>query len=459
MTSSTLSRRRLLRAGTYALTLPALESLAPRGARAASKPPVRLVFYFQPDGTMEGPERFGDTRQYKPTRELWFPEGEGANFTLRELNAPLEPLKQDLIFFRGVNLSLPGTYTHNAGMRHAMTCGTPNSIDQVVGEQVGRTTRFKTLEIGVGTQYRGELPARLHYKDGASIPAEANPNVVFQKLFGSNPGGSVSAAEMEALVRLQGRRKSVLDGVVEELKALETRAGKDDREKLEAHVGSVRDLEKALVGLNGAMAESTAAACGKPQVDFSLIKDQKVWGVTYGSTVPNLDKIAQVQQELAVLALRCDLTRVATVFYQRSTSTQTFPFLPIKNKNAQQHVTAHHCWRSAELVEDYKTIKKWQTQMYRELLEKMKGVREADGSTLLDNALVLWLSEMNVGNHGQPNMPYVMAGRGGGAVKPGRYLVYNGVKQSRLFLSMAHAAGARLEKFGPDSEPLTGLGG
>lgn len=92
--------------------------------------------------------------------------------------------------------------------------------------------------------------------------------------------------------------------------------------------------------------------------------------------------------------------------------------------------------------------------MYRELVEGLKATREADGSTLLDNTLLLWISDMNVGNHGMAKVPYVLAGRGGGPVKPGRFLTYPGVKHSRIMLAMAQAAGAPLAKYGPDTEPL-----
>lgn len=448
MSSSHLSRRKLLRGAGYTLALPVLESLVSRSARAATKPPVRLMFYFQPDGMLEG-NRTG-------YGEHWFPEATGTDFQLRELSAPLEPVRHDVIMFKGMNLSFQGTasqFTHPNGMKHALACGERTSFDQVMGEKISRDTRFKTLEIGVGTTFRANGNGMIHFKDGAQLPAQSNPNVLFQKLFGAGPTGMGSMADMDALARLQARRKSVLDGVVEELNALQGKVARDDRHKVEAHVASIRDVERSLMDVNRAMAQDPAA-CTQPQVDFSPLKDQTVWSGGGESSVPNLDKIAKVQHQLTMLAMRCDLTRVATVYYQKSASYQTYPFLPLKDKGMRQHEMAHHCWRSREKVEDFKIIKKWHASQFADLVQGLKAIREADGSTMLDNTLLLWISDMSNGAHGTTNMPYVLAGRGGGAVKSGRVLAFPGARNSRIMLTLARAAGAPLAKFGPDTEPL-----
>src|SRR5689334_4598754 len=83
---SPLTRRAFLGGAATVVTLPFLESLAAR-ASIAPPPPVRLVFWYAPDGMV---------------MDAWRPSAEGALGTLPRILAPLDPVKSDLLVLSGL---------------------------------------------------------------------------------------------------------------------------------------------------------------------------------------------------------------------------------------------------------------------------------------------------------------------------------------------------------------------
>lgn len=78
---------------------------------------------------------------------------------------------------------------------------------------------------------------------------------------------------------------------------------------------------------------------------------------------------------------------------------------------------------------------------------------------MLDHSLILLCSEIADGDqHTHYNMPFVLAGRAGGALSTGRIANYEGRHHSNLLLSMARACGQSLDAFGDRSDGgLSGL--
>ncbi len=451
--SSTLNRRKLLSAAGFALTLPLLPSLAPRGARAASGAVKRLVLWYQPDGDMED----------KP---YWFPKGTEDNFQLGQASAVLDPIKSDCVFLHGVHNGTPAGDCHSDYMPNMQTGGTrKDSIDQLIAAGLQSSSAFASLEFGVATDREATNGGRLSFKGGVPLAPQADPNQMFLNIFRdrAGSGGMPAMADPQALQRLQllqKKRQSILDGVLVELNEVSGRVNAEDKLRLDAHASAVRDFEKTLITLNGSMAESAPADCGAPQLDVSSLAGQSVWnGALDNQSVPNLDKIAQVQQDLLVLALRCDMTRVATFMYNRSLSSQTFEFLPIVNKSTISHMFAH-TWRiSAEMENDFVVVKKWRASMFLKLVQALKAVSDGQG-TLLDSTLLVWICEMGLGSHAPSNIPFVIAG-GGKAFRTGRFLDYagngGGEPHMKLYLSLAQALGVPLTEFGGATTGLSGL--
>lgn len=445
-----MTRRRFLRGAGWVIGLPYLESLAPRRAAAAA-PRKRFVLWYQPDGDME-------------QRPYWFPTGGETTFQLGDASRPLEAVRQDIIMLHGVHNGNSAGDCHGDYMPNMMTGGTrKDSIDQVIAAGLKAPTPFPSLELGVGTDLKSSAGGRLSFRGGTALPPEANPNAMFAKIFADARAGSAAtaAADPDATHKLQlmqQRRMSVLDGVLEELAAVSSAAGRDDRARLDAHASAVRDFEKTLSSLNAGTPDAPPD-CGKPAVDTSALAGQAKWnGGIENASVPNLDKIAAVQQQLLVLALRCDMTRVASLMYNRSLSSQTFEFLPIVNKTTISHMFAH-TWRSSKQLEaDFVVVKRWRASMFRDLVLALKDAREGAG-TLLDSTVVLWTCEMGLGSHAPTNVPFVIAGNAGGALKTGRFLDYEGESHNKLFIALANAVGVPLTSFGNATGPLPRLSG
>lgn len=446
-----LSRRRVLRAAGFALALPFLRSLEPRPARAAEGAAKRLVLWYQPDGDME-------------EKPYWFPRGSEQDFQLAEVSGVLEPVKQELIFLHGVHNGTPAGDCHSDYMPQMQTGGTRvDSIDQLIAAGLGGATPFRSLEFGVATDREASNGGRLSFKGGVALAPEADPNQMFLHIFRdrASSGGSAPADDVEAAARLKllhEKRLSILDGVLEELGAVSGRVGQEDRLLLDQHATAVRDFEKTLSALNQSMGEATPASCGMPVLDVSALGGQTQWhGGIDNASVANLDKIAKVQQDLLLLALRCDMSRVVTFMYNRSLSSQTFEFLPVVNRTTISHLFAH-TWRTTpEMESDFLLIKKWRASMFLQLVQALAAVPE-DAGSMLDQTLLVWMCEMGLGSHAPSNIPFVIAG-GGSAFRTGRFLQYSGAGEphQKLYLSLAHAMGVPLASFGGVTEALPGL--
>jgi hypothetical protein len=55
--------------------------------------------------------------------------------------------------------------------------------------------------------------------------------------------------------------------------------------------------------------------------------------------------------------------------------------------------------------------------MAADLLQKMDAVQEASGRTLLDNSLVMYMSDMHHGDHASFDLPLALFGSGGGTFR------------------------------------------
>jgi hypothetical protein len=441
-------RRLVLRSAAAAVTLPLLPSVAPRPARGAA-PRKRLVLWFQPDGIMEAA---------KLGFEPWWPAGSETAFTLAPHSKPLEALKGDLVFLRGIHNTSSTKQMldsiHGTMLRHMLTGGGPSSLDQVIADRVGGTTRFRSLELGVATSTTGKNDTRMSYRDGAALTPEPDPTRVYARLFGaaipSEPRPSTTGND-EAVLRLLQRRKSVLDGVLQEIDAVRARLGADDRKRLDEHAAAIRDVERTLATMNPSAAPGAAGAlsCRQPALDTAALGGQ----TRFANVIPNMHKVAALQHEVMLLALRCDLSRVVTVMFMKGRAdTQPYEFLPIGDRTKGQHAWAHswsNATRSPTGARDYGQVHIWRAELFRDLVARLKAIPDEEGTTLFDNTLLAWISEMGDGSHNHRFLPWVLAGRAGGQLKTGRALRLDAPHTNAL-ISIAALMGVSLPSFGLD---------
>jgi hypothetical protein len=174
-----------------------------------------------------------------------------------------------------------------------------------------------------------------------------------------------------------------------------------------------------------------------------------------------MNKIAQVQHDLMMLALHCGKHKVATMMFMRGRDdSQPYEFLNIKAKDKGQHGFAH-MWDTDKIPTgkpDYAAVHKWRAELFRDLVLGLKARDEGDGTTMFDNTLLVWISEMGDGkSHDPKNMTMVMAGKAGRNLKTGRSLQFNEPHTNAL-ISVAQMMDVPLTKFGADgTRPLPGL--
>ncbi len=440
------SRRHLLKrlgiAAAASPLVPLLHSELASGQQAA--PPKRLILFFTPHGTVWN---------------QWAPTGTESAFTLSPILSPLERHKSHLTVLAGVgipdkgvgaphtkgpSLLWTGSTLADDGTFNRTDCSggctfgwnTSASIDQLVVNALKPTTVYKSLQFGV--RCGGNNPASRMIYTAAQQPLapETDPWAAFGRLF-STPTAPT------ALAKLQAERKSSLDVVAAELGAIRTRLAAADRAKLDAHLASVSALEKRLLA-------TQPAACVPPALGAKLNAGDMV----------NTPTVVDRQFDLMTAALACDLTRVASFQYSIGDNDgTTYSWLG--------HTVAHHGMTHAPDSDtatwaSVAQIYNWYATKFGELLDRLAAVKEGAG-TMLDNTLVVWGSELGKGNsHSFAQVPFVLAGGAGGALRPGRFLQYPaGTQHNRLLVAIAQAMGVTgVDKIGSTdagSGPLSGL--
>lgn len=429
-----MNRRQFLRgAGSIAVAIPFLSSLQGRVGAAPTPRPKRFVAWFSACGTIN---------------PVWTPTGSETSFTFGDILEPLNTYKSDVLVLDGIDMvstsSGPGS-AHQKGMGHLLT-GTELqdgsfaggggasagfaggvSIDQVMAKRIGEGSRISSLQLAVQA-FNNDVWSRMSYTaPGVSLPPINDPAIAFDRIFGGMVGDPAAAA------RLRAQRKSVLDGVSAHFASINARLSGEDRKRLDAHLTSVRDVEKRL----DAVAGSVCTVPSKP-------------GAVDLKSSAGFPLVGKLHMELLALALACDITRVATFQWSRATSPTVYSFLGSDMKESH-HELSHAGDTDAVAKAKLVRINKWHAQQFAAFLGLLKKVEEAPGETLLDSTVVFWGNELAVGNtHSRKDMPFVVAGKGGGAIKPGRWVKYpSGTPHNNLLVGLANAVGLTdLKTFG-----------
>ncbi len=309
------------------------------------------------------------------------------------------------------------------------------TVDQEVANHIGTETPFSSLELGVDN-FGGVEHLRyvLSYKGEAQpVPVESDPYAVFDRLFGD------LALDPEELARLRGERLSVIDFLDRDMDRFANQVGRSDLQKTEAHLDAIRGIEQRLT--NGA-----DASCVLPELPEGLNPDAGA----------NFPVVGQLQMDMIVTAMACGLTNVASLMWGPAPYGSNFEWVPGVTGNSTFHELSHAATNDAGAQDQIQAISRWYTQQYAYLLQRLKDIPEGDG-TMLDNSLVVWVTDnAKSNNHSGNNMPYVMGGRAGGTISPGRFLTYDDVPHNQLLVSICQAMGIDTEQFG---DPQYGSGG
>lgn len=447
------NRRHFLRGLGACIALPAFESFSPlrllaansagKLATTASGAPLRTAFIYFPNGAIPS---------------AWWPEGPGSDFKLGRTLQPLEVNRQHIQILGGLE-HLNATAGPDGAGDHARANGTfltgvrmkksatdiraGISIDQVMAKQIGQLTRFPSLELTCdGRRTTGACDSgyscAYQYNVSWSSPTtpmtpEANPRLVFERLFGSGSPG-------ERTVSLKQRRqeqRSILDFIVADAHDLQRQLTARDKDKLDQYLTGVRDLETRI--------QKTEQL---PQVE-----DPET--ATPAGIPPSYAEHIQLMFDTLHLAFQTDATRVATLLLAHDGSNRSFTEIGISEGH---HELSHH-FNNEEKIQKISDIDLWYVKQFAQFLQKLEATKDVDGNSLLHNSMILYGSGNADGNrHTHSNLPLILAGAGGGTLTPGRYVKHSSAPTTNLFLSMADRLGIQdLERFGDSSGRLANI--
>lgn len=450
--SRKFSRRTMLRGLGTAIALPWLESVSwaagQAAGSAASLPPRRLAFFYVPNGM---------------NMAHWTPPADSKLGALPEILQPLDGFKDYLNVLSGLTCDKArangdGPGDHARAMSAFLTCRQPRkthgadirvgiSADQHVANQIGDNTRFPSLELGIeaGKQagncdsgYSCAYSSNLSWR-GESTPnaKETDPKAVFDRLF----GGTDPKELKEARAKRELYNKSVLDFVTEDAKGLTKTLGTGDQRKLDEYLTSVREVEQQIEKVRQAAANRKPVE--KPDMDVPK-------GVP-----PEVKDHIHLMGDLLVLAFQTDLTRVATLPIANDGSNRPYKFIDVPEGH---HDLSHH-GNDAKKLEKIKKINTFHVEQFAYILGKMKGVKEANGSCLLDHVMMVYGSAIGDGNrHNHDDLPILLAGKGGGTIECGRHVVFPkraDTPIANLYLALFDRMGAPADRFGDSTGKLS----
>ncbi len=328
-----------------------------------------------------------------------------------------------------------------------MTGGGP-SIDQHIAGQLdaaGVRTKLRSLELRVHPTAAGNLAySYMCYAGKAQPVASVNdPVQIFGRLFADPPASPDDPAARLAQMQKLARRTSVLDHVLGEYKSLAARVGTDDRQRLEQHFTAVRNVEMRLATQAG-MSAPQAAAC------------KKAASPTATTDIP---KLGRTLMDLLKIAWECDLTRVATIQWGQAATNLTLRWLGMTK---DWHTVSHNPGEmDPTAVKQLVDIDTWLAGELAYFLGELRKTPDAEGGNLLTSSSVLWVNEIARGyDHSQVAVPFLVAGRLGGALRTGRRLKFSGRAHNDLLVTVMNAMGIPGAQFGDprhNQGPLPGL--
>jgi len=416
-----LTRRSFLRAAGVALSLPALESLAPRAAHAADKDPVRrMVCICSTLGLMP---------------DFWFPTKPGREYESTPYLEILGEFRNDMTIFSGVNLpGVDGGHMADSSFLtaapHPASYSFRNSIsvDQFAVERLPDATRFSSLVLSTVDSWTISVS-----KLGVPIPAESSPARLFRKMFIEG-----TPDEVAAQLRRLRTGHSILDAVRTDAKRLAQQVSPSDREKLEAYCTNVRELEERLQAAQAWEKRPKPRTTAAPLTDIPDKAD-------VGGRV-------QLMFDLIHLALESDSTRVVSLRIDG-----------IKAEGAKYpgvreswHGCSHHGHDESKVAQ-LKIIETDMLQRLAGLLSRLRSTKDAAGS-LLDHTMVLYGSAIgNASSHSNSNLPALLAG---GGFRHGQHLAFdtkNNHNLATLYVSMLQRLGIETDTFASAKTTMKGL--
>jgi hypothetical protein len=465
VTKKRIPRRTFLQGAGVTMALPLLDAMLPamsaRAQTAAGQPNPRFVGIFFPHGMAPG---------------HWEPAAAGP------LPAKLPYILESLESVREQTVVMSGLWSRSAeppegttgsdhwvaaafltAIKPRKTAGADATvgsatIDQVIAQHVGRGTLLPSLQLavedpnssssncgeGYSCSYTNSIswvdlptPPEEHVPRTSPLPMELNPQVVFERLFGSGSTPQQRAQRMS-------QSQSILDSLVQELAALRKQLGASDVRTVDQYTTEIREIERRILLARQASTEV-------PEFDLPPgIPEQ-------------FDDHIRLHSDMLALAFKADITRVATLLGARDLTGRVYPFpkgplFPNGGSSVSFHGGSHHQDDPVQM-QRFATLNRYHVATMAYLADKLKATPDGDGS-LLDNTVILFGTNMgNSNQHHHYDVPHILVGGKNLGLRGGRHLPYERktTTTGNLLLSVLDLYGIKRDKQGDSSGPLPNL--
>jgi hypothetical protein len=432
MSKYKFSRRTMLRGIGVSMALPWLESLnvwgdVAKGSTVASEAPVRLAVLFAGNGFHS---------------KEWWAKGEGKSMELGQVLAPLANYREKMLFIRGlfneqalkgnIHSSQTGNLLSGAPLASGGEIHSGTSIDQLLAQKYGRSTKVPSLVLGCETSnpaihknYSMLYSSHISWSSPTTpTPLELYPALAFDRLFKDE---------------VQRGDKSVLDAVMSDASDVRRRISKTDRQKMDEYLDSVRDVEQRI-----AQAGKQGELQGwRPTLDKPNIR-RPADGIPQ-----NIADHMRLMCDILVLGFQTDTTRITTLKLNNDHSSLRFPHLGVD-------YMIHHLLSHSDTA-DWLKVNQFFVQQLAYIAGKLDAIQEGP-RTALDNSMLLFCSSMLTGGHDATQLPVILLGGGGGKIQSGRVLDYrdkSNRQMCRLYLSMMDKMNVQMKQFGDATERLS----
>ncbi len=369
----------------------------------------------------------------------WIPSSSGMDWEAPLHLQPFANVKEYLTLITGMEVKHANLVAHSSGpagfLGGCKLAGSERvggydfpvfnrpSIDQILAQQIGGDTRFRSIEVAVEPGTRG-----LSYiSPDIRNPPESNPILFFERLFGTGfrvPGDDPIIDPTLAL------RRSVLDSVMQDITKLNQRLGSKDQARVDQHLTAIRDLELRIARIESD--PPNLAACAKPEVP---------------TIPPDIDGRVQMTErsrlmsDMVVMAYACDLSRIINYTHCDLLSNNLFP-----GATSGFHQLTHD---EPGDMPQFQEITLSIMHDFAYFLEQLAAVPEGD-TTLLDNCIILGTTDVSYARtHQIDEYPILLAGSGGGAISSGfHYRSDTKENASHVPFSLLQAMDANVASFG-----------
>jgi hypothetical protein len=443
---SALNRRSFLKGAAGAsLSLPWLESIA--SAANSGTPPQRLAVYYVPIGVVRRSFFPGESETEVPKFRGFLggkrkqPDLYKPGFQPIEWTPTLEPLKrvqEHITFITGLDrVYQNGTDVHAQCGSCFLSSAAPHEIessawplnrtlDHVVADRVGGQTPFRSLELSCNS-HKDNVES-IHFDNiswfgtGHVAPSMRDPQIVYRRLFGTRDAENF---------------RNITDLVLEDARSLKCELGSEDRNKFNEYFDSIRTIEEQMEKMARMKTDLAKTSIEEPAAAY----------------LPRGEYI-RLMGDLMIVALQTGLTRVATMMLGPERWNTPYMFEGVFDKPRSHHQMSHN---QTKFVDDLAKVDCFYMEQFAYLIEKMAGIKESNGSTLLDNTIFTYGSGLGDGaSHQYNKLPVIMAGRGGGKLRSGgQHLnVPTGTPLANLWLAQAQTMGVKRDRFADSTASL-----